>query len=78
MNGGIFMYPKDIVKNKSKIRLLYEAKPLAKIIEEMGGICVDEEIHIHKKKIKDIHETTPIYFGSNENMVDFIEFCRKN
>lgn len=74
MNGGIFMYPKTI-EGKSKLRLLYEAKPLAKIIEKAGGLCFDENIDINKKKISNIHETTPLYFGSKENIEDFNNYC---
>ena len=35
----------------------------------------DGEININKKKINNIHETTPLYFGSKENMIDFDKFC---
>ena len=75
MNGGIFMYPCDVYKNKSKLRLLYEAKPLAKLIEKTGGFMNDGIIDINKKKINNIHETTPLYFGSKKNMIDFNDFC---
>ena len=77
MNGGIFMYPKNIKNNKSKLRLLYEAKPLAKLIDKAGGLCFDEKQNINRKIINNIHETTPLYFGSKENMEDFIHFCNK-
>lgn len=74
MKGGIFMYPKNIITNKSKLRLLYEAKPLAKIIQTAGGLCKDENIDINKKLLNNIHDTTPLYFGSKDNMNDFYNF----
>jgi fructose-1,6-bisphosphatase I len=74
MNGGMFMYPCDVYKDKSKLRLLYEAKPLAKIIEKTGGLMTDGIIDINKKKLEKIHETTPLYFGSKKNMLDFNDF----
>ena len=71
------MYPKNIKNNKSKLRLLYEAKPLAKLIENAGGLCFDDKQNINRKIINNIHETTPLYFGSKENMEDFQHFCNK-
>lgn len=35
--GGIFCYPADADKIKGKLRLLYEAAPMAMIIEQAGG-----------------------------------------
>lgn len=76
INGGIFMYPENIKENKNKIRLLYEAKPLAKIMNFAGGLFTDNNINISKKKINNIHETTPIYFGSKNNINDFENYCK--
>jgi len=77
INGGIYMYPTNIKNNKNKLRLLYEAKPLAKLIENAGGLCVDDKTNINNKHIKNIHDTTSLYFGSKKNMEDFYEFCIK-
>ena len=77
MNGGIFMYPKNIVTNRSKLRLLYEAKPLSKLIEKAGGLCFDEKQSINNKIVSNIHDTTPLYFGSKDNINDFFDFCNK-
>ena len=77
MNGGIYMCPKNIKTQESNIRLLYQAKPLSKIIECIGGMCVDEYRSIQFKKIGDVHETTPLYIGSKENLIEFHKFCNK-
>lgn len=77
IHGGIYMYPKNIKSNESKLRLLYEAKPLSRIIECVGGMCVDEYRSIQFKDIKDIHEKTPLYIGSKENIIEFNKFCYK-
>ena len=77
MNGGIFMYPKNIVTNTSKLRLLYEAKPLSKLIEKAGGLCFDEKQNINNKILTNIHDTTSLYLGSKDNINDFFDFCNK-
>ena len=77
INGGIYMCPKNIKTQESNIRLLYQAKPLSKIIECIGGMCVDEYRSIQFKKIKDVHETTSLYIGSKENLIEFYKFCNK-
>ena len=77
INGGIFMYPKDIKNNKNKLRLLYEAKPLAKIIKHCGGICMNENNNINNIKLNKIHDTTSLYFGSIENINEFKDFKNK-
>ena len=39
LHGGIFGYPGTMAKPKGKLRLLYEANPLALVIEEAGGMA---------------------------------------
>tara|TARA_Y200000002_G_C22670033_1_gene659632 strand:- start:898 stop:1935 length:1038 start_codon:yes stop_codon:yes gene_type:complete len=74
INGGIFLYPSDIINKKNKLRLLYEAKPLAKIMEQTGGICSDGNKRITTKYLHSIHDTTPLYFGSINNLNDYFNF----
>jgi fructose-1,6-bisphosphatase I len=64
--GGIFMYPADRKHPRGKLRLLYEAAPLAMICEQAGGRGFDGEqriLDIHPTKL---HESTPVYLGSQE------------
>lgn len=77
LKGGLYMCPKDVNTNQSKINLLYKGKPISKIIHYAGGICVDEYRNIEFKKIENYQQTIPYYFGSRENMQDFITFCQK-
>ena len=72
-NGGIYMNPN--INNQSKINVLYQAKPLAHIIECAGGLCVDEYRSIQFKKINSESETTPLYIGSKNNINDMTHFC---
>ena len=68
LNGGIFGYPLTIKNPNGKLRLLYEAIPIAKIIEDAGGIATNGCNRILDIKIEKIHQRTPLFFGSKEQM----------
>jgi fructose-1,6-bisphosphatase I len=70
--GGIFFYPADAKNKSGKLRLLYEANPMAFIIEQAGGYASDGHMRILDKKPADIHERTPLFIG-NRNMVELAE-----
>jgi fructose-1,6-bisphosphatase I len=70
--GGIFMYPADTKSPEGKLRLLYEASPLAFISEHAGGRGSDGERDILDIEPKSLHQKTPLYLGSRE-MVDLAE-----
>lgn len=72
--GGIYMYPAETNKPKGKIRLVYEANPLAFIVEQAGGMALANDKRILAIKPKDIHQTAPIIFGSRGNVKEFLEF----
>ena len=72
MKGGIFMYPRDTASPEGKLRLLYEAAPLAMVCEEAGGRASDGETNILDIQPTDLHQRTPLYLGSAE-MVDMAE-----
>lgn len=62
--GGLFMYPADAAHPKGKLRLLYEASPMAMIVREAGGRATDGFRDILEIKPEELHEKTPIYLGS--------------
>jgi len=70
--GGIFMYPADTKCPKGKLRLLYEAAPLAFIAEQAGGRGSDGRRDILEIEPAALHERTPLYLGSHE-FVDLAE-----
>lgn len=76
--GGIFMYPATKEAPKGKLRLLYECNPMAYIIEQAGGMATDGRQRILDIVPKDIHERTPIYLGSKEDVQDLIDIYKKN
>jgi fructose-1,6-bisphosphatase I len=66
--GGLFMYPGDVRNPRGKLRLLYEAAPMAMVIEQAGGRATDGVREILDLHPEDLHETTPLYLGSREGI----------
>ena len=62
--GGIFLYPGSVKKPEGKLRLLYEAAPLAMIIEQAGGKAIGEKGRILDITPNDLHQRTPLIIGS--------------
>lgn len=62
--GGIFMYPGEADRPEGKLRLLYEAAPMAFIIEQAGGRATDGEHDILEIEPESLHQRTPLYIGS--------------
>ncbi len=66
--GGLFSYPSTSDKPKGKLRMVFEVFPFAYIFEKAGGGAIDG-----KKRLLDLspshpHDTTPCFFGSNEEI----------
>jgi fructose-1,6-bisphosphatase I len=66
IKGGVILYPSNKKNKKGKIRLVYEAYPLAYIIEKAEGMSFDGNVNsiLNIPFPKDIHQRTPIFFGS--------------
>jgi fructose-1,6-bisphosphatase I len=64
LGGGLFAYPASAVSPKGKLRLLYEANPLAFIVEQAGGAATDGVQRILDLVPTDLHQRTPLYIGS--------------
>lgn len=74
--GGIFMYPGDSKSPNGKLRLIYEANPLAAIIEEAGGRATNGKEAILEIKPTGIHERTPLFLGSEEDVLEVEQFLQ--
>ena len=64
--GGLFMYPADKKSPNGKLRLLYEAAPLAFICEHAGGAAINGELPILDVQPRSLHQRTPLYIGARE------------
>jgi fructose-1,6-bisphosphatase I len=78
LKGGIFMYPRDTASPQGKLRLLYEAAPMALICEQAGGRASDGETNILDIVPEDLHQRTPLYVGTREFVTMAEEFLQKD
>ncbi|MGB2318512.1 MAG: class 1 fructose-bisphosphatase [Candidatus Puniceispirillum sp.] len=71
--GGVFLYPADRRDGyaQGRLRLVYEANPVAMLVEQAGGKATDGTNSILDIEPKDLHERVPFIFGS-KNEVDVI------
>ena len=74
LKGGVFMYPPTAKAPKGKLRLMYEANPMAMLIEQAGGKALTgkhtgaEEDRIMALQPTDIHERCPVILGSADEV----------
>jgi fructose-1,6-bisphosphatase I len=68
LKGGIFLYPATAKQPDGKLRLLYEANPLAYIAEQAGGMAVNESGRILDIQPSSIHQRTPLVIGSRDEV----------
>ena len=59
--GGVFIYPSDKKSKSGKLRLLYEANPMAMIVEQAGGISLTDYFEEHEggKMLRRVLEVKP-------------------
>jgi fructose-1,6-bisphosphatase I len=74
LKGGIFAYPADKKSPGGKLRLLYEANPMAFIFEQAGGAATNGIDPILKIEPKTVHDRTPLVLGSKHDVATFREF----
>lgn len=79
--GGIFMYPadnRDPKKPKGKLRLTCEANPMAFIVEQAGGMAVDGRNRVLELEVDHLHQRTPLFIGSREDVLKVREIYREH
>ena len=79
IRGGIFLYPQDTRKGyeKGRLRIVYEANPVAFLIEQSGGFATNGKKRILSLKPESIHERVPFIFGSKNESNKLINFMEK-
>ena len=76
LKGGVFLYPPTTTHPSGKLRLLYEASPMAFIAEQAGGVAHNGTTRILDLEPKSIHERTPFVVGSRDEM-ELFPACRE-
>ena len=76
LRGGVFLYPPTQKTPKGKLRLLYEANPLALIAEQAGGAATDGRQRILDKVPTSLHERTTLIIGSKDEVERVLSFWR--
>ena len=74
LRGGVFLYPPTQKDRSGKLRLLYEANPIAFLAEQAGGIASDGRQRILEKQPQFIHERTPLVVGSRDEVKRVLSF----
>ena len=74
LGGGVFCYPANAKAPRGKLRLLYEANPLAFIAEQAGGLATDGHRRILDVEPTELHQRTPLYIGSKAEVETVAEF----
>lgn len=72
--GGIFLYPGDRKNRHGKLRLLYEAAPLAFICEQAGGAATDGTRRILDIDPTELHQRVPLVIGSAADVAEATTF----
>jgi fructose-1,6-bisphosphatase len=76
VRGGLFMYPRDS-KDPSKagrLRLLYEANPMAMIVEQAGGLATTGRERLLDIVPTSLHQRVPVILGSREEVDRLTEY----
>lgn len=74
--GGVFLYPADsrTGHENGKIRLLYEANPLAMLIENAGGRATSQGESILQLQPQSLHQRVPVALGSSALVDEFDQY----
>ncbi len=68
LGGGLFAYPPNEKSPNGKLRILYEANPLAFVVEQAGGAAVDGHQRVLDILPTELHQRTPLYIGSKNDV----------
>jgi len=78
--GGVYLYPYDLrdPNRAGRLRLLYEANPMAFIIEQAGGACSTGTERMLDIKPQDIHQRIPLIFGSKKEVERIVGYYQQS
>jgi fructose-1,6-bisphosphatase I len=76
IRGGLFMYPKDTkdLKKPGRLRLMYEANPMAMIVEQAGGAASTGRERMMEVTPTGIHQRVPVILGSRQEVERLVAY----
>lgn len=74
--GGVYLYPAEVDKPEGKLRLLYEANPLAFLVEQAGGKASTGSARILEVEATALHQRVPLVIGSRDDVTTAEEFIQ--
>lgn len=77
MKGGVFLYPPTKKSPKGKLRLMYEANPMAMIVEQAGGKAYSGTERTMEVQPDTIHQRVPVILGSKNEVDHVLRFLAK-
>lgn len=77
LRGGVFLYPPTAKQPDGKLRLMYEANPMAFLAEQAGGAATDGKQRILEKMPATLHERTPLIIGSRAEVDRVLTFASR-
>lgn len=78
LKGGIFFYPPTAKNPSGKLRLLYEANPIAFLAEQAGGMATDGFRRIMDIEPESVHQRTPLVVGSSYEVRKYQALAQKH
>ena len=71
--GGIFLYPSDSREKykNGRLRLTYEANPIAYLVEQANGEATDGHKNILNLEVNELHQRSPLIFGSKDEVLEY-------
>ena len=66
--GGVYGYPASAAHPRGKLRLLYEAAPMAMILEQAGGVATTGARRIAAVTPRTVHDRVPVFLGSPDEV----------
>lgn len=76
--GGLFAYPADTKNPDGKLRLLYEAAPMAFILEQAGGMATTGHSRVMDIPPIKVHQRVPVILGSKEDVEECMKYYSKS
>lgn len=74
IRGGVFLYPPTAKNPDGKLRLLYEANPMAMLLEQAGGASYSGDVRTMEVQPERLHQRVPVLLGSPAEVAKVREF----